>query len=128
DQIKELHQYTFVSNSDAHSLPKIAREYQVIQMEEPSFEELRKSLKNEDGRRIVANYGLDPRLGKYHKTTCEKCYTLVENQYQEICPNCGHQKIVKGVFDRLQELKNTNEKKTNRPPYIHQVPLEFIPG
>src|SRR5690606_21546332 len=34
DQIKELHSFTFVSNSDAHSLPKIAREYQIIKMQE----------------------------------------------------------------------------------------------
>ncbi|MCH1624832.1 endonuclease Q family protein [Ferdinandcohnia quinoae] len=128
DQIQELHNYTFVSNSDAHSLPKIAREYQIIQMEEPTFEEFRKALKNEEGRKIVANYGLDPLLGKYHKTTCEKCYHLIEDVRQEVCPSCGHKKIVKGVFDRLQELKNTEEKGPNRPPYIHQVPLEFIPG
>lgn len=32
DQIEELHQYTFVTNSDAHSLAKIAREYQEIFM------------------------------------------------------------------------------------------------
>ena len=30
DGISELHSYTFVSNSDAHSLGKIAREYQTI--------------------------------------------------------------------------------------------------
>src|SRR5699024_10601815 len=39
DQIAELHDYTFVSNSDAHSLAKIAREYQEIIMEEPTFKE-----------------------------------------------------------------------------------------
>src|SRR5690606_31932063 len=44
DQIIELHQFTFVSNSDAHSLPKIAREYQIIKMQEPTFEELRLAL------------------------------------------------------------------------------------
>ncbi|MFL6554871.1 MAG: PHP-associated domain-containing protein, partial [Bacillus sp. (in: firmicutes)] len=60
DQIKELHDYTFVTNSDAHSLAKIAREYQVMAMKEPTFLELQKALKKEDGREIIANYGLDP--------------------------------------------------------------------
>ena len=76
DQIKELHDYTFVTNSDAHSLAKIAREYQVIAMKEPTFLELKKALKNEDGRKIIANYGLDPLLGKYHKTVCAECLIL----------------------------------------------------
>ncbi|WP_449538374.1 endonuclease Q family protein [Ferdinandcohnia sp. Marseille-Q9671] len=128
DQIKELHQYTFVSNSDAHSLPKIAREYQVVRMNEPTFEELRLALHHKDGREIIANYGLDPLLGKYHRTTCEKCVTIIEDVMVEVCPSCGHKGFVKGVFDRLHELKTSDEPNLNRPPYIHQVPLEFIPG
>ena len=44
DGITELHSYTFLSNSDAHSLGKIAREYQIIAMNEPTFTELRKAL------------------------------------------------------------------------------------
>jgi uncharacterized protein (TIGR00375 family) len=124
DQIDELHQFTYVSNSDAHSLAKIAREYQVIEMNEPTFPELRLALKREEGRGIVVNYGLDPKLGKYHQTTCEKCFNP---HVEELCPKCGHHRIIKGVFDRLSELKNTEEKRGDRPPYIHQVPLEFIP-
>ena len=73
DGIAELHSYTFLSNSDAHSLGKIAREYQTIAMNEPTFTELKKALSHEDGRGIVANFGLDPLLGKYHQTVCEKC-------------------------------------------------------
>lgn len=44
DHIKELHRYTFVSNSDAHSLAKIAREYQIMQLEAPTFKGLEKAL------------------------------------------------------------------------------------
>src|SRR5699024_7041041 len=40
DQISELHRYSFVTNSDAHSLAKIAREYQKVRMQTPSFKEL----------------------------------------------------------------------------------------
>jgi uncharacterized protein (TIGR00375 family) len=127
DQIKELHDYTFVTNSDAHSLAKIAREYQVMEMEEPTFLELQKVLKGEDGRKITANYGLDPLLGKYHRTVCAECLTHV-GQVESICPNCGKGKIIKGVADRILELKTAEKGQTGRPPYIHQVPLEFIPG
>jgi uncharacterized protein (TIGR00375 family) len=127
DQIAELHRYPYLSNSDAHSLGKIAREYQVIRMGAPTFTELKKALKQEDGRTIIANYGLNPMLGKYHRTTCEKCVHPIENVNHH-CPVCGYHKQVKGVFERLQELKSSTNPPKNRPPYIYQVPLEFIPG
>jgi len=128
DQIRELHSYEFVSNSDAHSLPKIAREYQIIRMAEPTFLELKKALHRTDDRKVIANYGLDPLLGKYHKTACEKCFTVPENINEKECQNCGHTGFVKGVADRLQELKSAEVPAQDRAPYIHQVPLEFIPG
>jgi uncharacterized protein (TIGR00375 family) len=127
DQIEELHNYTFVTNSDAHSLAKIAREYQVILMKEPTFRELQKALKQEGGRKIIANYGLDPLLGKYHKTVCAVCLNPAAEEGQ-ICTQCGKSKIIKGVADRILELKTAEQGAKDRPPYIHQVPLEFIPG
>ena len=127
DQLSELHRYSFVTNSDAHSLAKIAREYQKIEMDQPSFRELKFALKHEEGRGIKANYGLDPQLGKYHRTVCAQCFTHAY-QYEEACSQCGSLKKVKGVADRIAELKSEEVFKGFRPPYIHQVPLEFIPG
>ncbi|HEY2421987.1 MAG TPA: endonuclease Q family protein, partial [Neobacillus sp.] len=127
DQIKEIHPYTFVTNSDAHSLAKIAREYQVVSMKEPTFKELQKALKGEEGRKIIANYGLDPQLGKYHRTVCAECLNPAK-QDDQICSLCGKKKIIKGVADRILELKTAEEGPVGRPPYVHQVPLEFIPG
>lgn len=129
DNIVELHTYTYLTNSDAHSLAKIAREYQKIKMEQPSFDELVKALKGEGERGIQCNYGLDPRLGKYYETTCESCFYHIQNE--EVCPNCGHRHFVKGVATRIKELSiNKGEDvhdKRSRPPYVHQVPLQFIP-
>ncbi|MCL6508580.1 MAG: endonuclease Q family protein, partial [Bryobacteraceae bacterium] len=71
DQIAELHRYPYLTNSDAHSLRKIAREYEEVRLAAPTFAELEKALRGEDGRAIVANYGLNPKLGKYHQTVCE---------------------------------------------------------
>lgn len=64
DKISELEDKTFLTNSDAHSLPKIAREYNKIQVNDISFKELCKAIKNEEERKILANYGLDPKLRK----------------------------------------------------------------
>ncbi|WP_147533861.1 endonuclease Q family protein [Bacillus marasmi] len=127
DSLGELHRYTFVTNSDAHSLPKIAREYQVIAMREPSFAEFKKALHQVGGRGIVANYGLDPLLGKYHQSVCANCQTSYSSEATN-CPNCLSTKTVKGVAERILELKTAESSPDDRPPYIHQVPLDFIPG
>ena len=131
DMISELEGKTFVTNSDAHSLPKIAREYNKILLENISFKELVKSLKNEDGRKVLANYGLDPKLGKYHRTYCELCNKPIEGKPPVTkCDTCDSSKVVMGVFDRIEIIKDKPETKspTNRPPYIYQIPLTFVPG
>ena len=126
DQIEELHSYTFVSNSDAHSLAKIAREYQEMEMEEPSFKEFNWALHQVKGRKISRNFGMNPKLGKYHTTVCSKCFEAVTTSH-EICPVCGSKKIVKGVSDRIKELAGTRKNRVRRPPYMYQVPLEYLP-
>lgn len=131
DMISELENKTFVTNSDAHSLPKIAREYNKMRVEDISFKEIVKALKNEDGRKVVANYGLDPKLGKYHRTYCDDCEKTIETKEPvEECPYCGSKNVTFGVFDRIELIKDKNDTKSpeNRPPYIYQIPLGFIPG
>ena len=131
DTISELEDKTFVTNSDAHSLPKIAREYNKMIVEDISFKEVVKALKGEDGRKVLCNYGLDPRLGKYHRTFCDECNQVIETKEPvSVCPKCGSQKVTFGVFDRIELIKDKKESKSpaNRPPYIYQVPLTFIPG
>ena len=131
DEISELETRSFLTNSDAHSLPKIAREYNKMLLDGISFKEVLKALKNEDGRKIIANYGLDPKLGKYHRTFCEKCGKPIEGQAPvTVCPDCDSTKITMGVFDRIETIKDKEKTKSPdfRPPYIYQIPLTFMPG
>ena len=131
DKISELETKTFLTNSDAHSLPKIAREYNKMLVNDISFKEVVKALKNEDGRKIVANYGLDPKLGKYHRTYCDNCNTTIDTKEPvEVCPKCGSDKVTFGVFDRIELIKDkeTTKSPENRPPYVYQIPLTFMPG
>ena len=131
DMISELENKTFVTNSDAHSLPKIAREYNKMQVEDISFKEIVKALKNEDGRKVIANYGLDPKLGKYHRTYCDDCEKAIETKEPvDVCPYCGGKNVTFGVFDRIELIRDKQESKSleNRPPYVYQIPLGFIPG
>lgn len=131
DQISELETRTFITNSDAHSLPKIAREYNKILVEDISFKELLKALKNEEGRKILCNYGLDPKLGKYHRTYCETCDKPIEGEPPIFeCPECHGTNITMGVLDRIVSIRDKEKSisPADRPPYVYQVPLTFIPG
>ena len=138
DRIRELADKKFLTNSDAHSLPKIAREYNTFEMENSSFESFKKVLgyeeeksKSETENRtlnyIVYNNGMYSRLGKYNKTYCDMCECVSEIEDGK-CKKCGSKKIVKGVEDRVLEIadgKSISPK--NRPEYIYKIPLEYIP-
>lgn len=131
DEISELENKTFLTNSDAHSLPKIAREYNKIAMEDINFEEFKKAIYQQEGRKIICNYGLDPKLGKYHRTFCETCQKPIEGKAPiSKCPDCDSKNITMGVFDRIEQIKDKEQTQSpeNRPPYIYQIPLTFIPG
>ena len=147
DRIRELANKKFLTNSDAHSLPKIAREYNTFEMENISFESFKKVLGYEDEIQngdnketksnsknrnktlnyIVCNNGMYSRLGKYNKTYCDMCECVSEIEDGK-CKKCGSKKIVKGVEDRVLEIadgKSISPK--NRPEYIYKIPLEYIP-
>ena len=132
DRIGELADFTFLTNSDAHSLDKIAREYNVLELAAPTFAECALAFARQEGRGVAGNYGLDPRLGKYHRTFCEKCdyFDPAGVVFTERCPRCGSNRIVRGVFDRIDAIADRTEPRHpgHRPAYRHQVPLSFVPG
>jgi len=131
DRIAELAPLTLLSNSDAHSLPRIAREYNVLWLEEANFQEVVWALRRERERKVLANYGLDPRLGKYHRTFCLRCKAIARVAPPVLsCPLCAGREIVKGVLDRIAEIADYPEPRPpgHRPPYYYQVPLQFLPG
>lgn len=132
DFIEELHDITFLSNSDAHSpWPfRLGREFNKLRMKELGFEEIEKALKRESGRKPVLNLGLNCKAGKYHKTACTNCKKKYEMKYAQSvnweCPSCGRN-IKKGVKDRILELGNKEENSPkHRPPYKRLVPLSEI--
>ena len=135
DRIRELADKKFLTNSDAHSLPKIAREYNTFEMENISFESFKKVLGYEDKIQngynklnyIVCNNGMYSRLGKYNKTYCDMCECVSEIEDGK-CKKCGSKKIVKGVEDRVIEIADGKSiSPESRPEYIYKIPLEYIP-
>ncbi len=135
DMVAELAGKTFLSNSDAHSLSKIGREYNLVRMREPTYNELVLALRREGGRAVVGNFGFDPKLGKYHRTYCEKCrLTAHDSPPVTACPRCGAgadgRRVVMGVLDRIYQIRDGDQPAPpdHRPLYRHQIPLENLPG
>lgn len=144
--IPELRKRLFIANSDAHSLDKIGREYNQVVMNAPTFEDLANLLTGQRGK-IVANYGLDPKLGKYHRSFCLNCNSpLTQMPPIDCCPSCGERKnLVVGVLDQIMSIAaiqnavetenskinvghETNKQETKEQTYNYQIPLSFLPG
>ena len=131
DRIRELWGFEFLTNSDAHSPEKIGREYNLLELAAPSYAECAQAFKRLNGRRVLENFGLDPRLGKYHQSCCERCETIFAAALDTpLCPNCGGKKVVKGVADRIEEIADVaaDSHPPTRPTYHYQVPLHMLPG
>jgi len=134
DRLEELHSLTFVTNSDAHSLERIAREYTVMRLAAPNFRELLLAWGRQQGRSVEANYGVDPALGRYHRSFCLRCDRACLGADQAIlkCPTCGameRKDFVRGVYDRILQLSpQPSPSPQHRPPYMMQVPLVQQPG
>lgn len=47
-----------------------------------------------------------------------------------MCETCDSKNITMGVYDRIETIKDKNQTQSpeNRPKYIYQIPLTFIPG
>ena len=126
DTVCELKDFTFLSNSDAHSPwpHRLGREFNQIELKDISFSSIKHAIKHSD---IKANYGLVPNLGKYHMTACTKCFRLTEPDVarkNKMKCECGG-RIKKGVDYRISEISDFKQPKHPdfRPPYIHLMPL-----
>ena len=127
DMITELEDKTFVTNSDAHSLPKIARDYNILLVNDISFKEVVKALKGEDWRKVLCNYGLDPKLGKYHRTFCDSCNQVIETKEPvAVCPFCGSDNVTFGVFDRIELIKDKEWIQISEKKAIKEVVLKVL--
>ncbi|MFH1820946.1 MAG: TIGR00375 family protein [Methanobacteriota archaeon] len=135
DRIAELSDLTFLSNSDAHSPwpDKLGREFNRIGLAEPTYAEVVKAIKREDGRRIYLNVGFDPRLGKYHITACSRCFSQFTMEeaigLRWRCDDCRGW-VKKGVWDRINELASYPEPKhpPHRSSYLKIAPLAEVVG
>ncbi|MDM7935380.1 MAG: endonuclease Q family protein, partial [Methanothrix sp.] len=133
DRIRELSGRTFLSNSDAHSprSNKLAREFNQMEIDCLSYEEICMAIRREGGRRPALNVGLFPEEGKYNRTACTLCFRQFSaSEMDELmgrCPACGG-RIKLGVRDRVDLLADYPEPMhpDHRPPYLHLIPLAEV--
>ena len=124
-KIKELDNISFLTNSDAHSPwpNRLGREFNRLEVKDLTFKDIMKAI---SGNGIKLNVGLDPRLGKYHRTACIKCFTLYKYKdalnFNYKCRVCGG-RMKKGVHDRVEELWDSESLPKERPDYIRIAPL-----
>jgi uncharacterized protein (TIGR00375 family) len=132
DKIKELHRLTFLTNSDCHSPHpvRLAREFNRLQVEDATFEEIKKAVLRSGGRKPVLNVGLPPQEGKYHESACISCFThysFEEAEKRRWKCSCG-KRIKIGVKDRINKKADFKEPihPEHRPAYVHLIPLAEI--
>lgn len=129
--LQESANFTFLSNSDAHSAINIAREYNLLQIADGSFAALKKCLEGDGEGKVLGNYGMDPRMGKYHRSFCPQCEIISDDPPPvRQCGHCGSRQIIMGVYDRIIEIKDYDQPQhaNGRPEYHYRVPLMQIPG
>jgi superfamily I DNA/RNA helicase len=123
-----LDRYTLVSNSDAHSPPKIGREACAFETDQDYFA-MRRAL--ETGQGYAGTVEFFPEEGKYHLDGHRKCGTRLTppetREHGGLCPACGKALTV-GVMNRVEELADRPEGyRPERPAaYRSLVPLPEV--
>jgi DNA helicase-2/ATP-dependent DNA helicase PcrA len=127
-RISSLDRFRLVSNSDAHSPPKIGREATTYETKLDYFSILN-ALKTGEG--FVGTVEFFPEEGKYHMDGHRKCKIRFTPEQTKacggICPVCN-QSLTVGVSHRIDSLadRSLEEVKKHPPPKAAQV-LSLVP-
>ena len=131
-RLSMLDNYAIISNSDAHSPQKLAREATCFNTD-LSFRGMYDALKDRDPTRFTGTLEFYPEEGKYHfdgHRKCDICWKPAQTlDADEICPVCGR-KLTVGVLHRVEKLADRAEGA--RPdvamPFENLIPLPEIIG
>ena len=135
-RVPDLDDLSIVSFSDAHSLPKLARELTIFDGE-LSYDGLVESLRSHDIAYTVEFY---PEEGKYHLSGHRKCGVRYDPEevstIGSACPVCGRAMTL-GVMQRVEDLAQRESTSVvgndgmvtspdGRPPYRSLVSLQQV--
>lgn len=110
-RLSALDRFTLVSNSDAHSPAKLAREANLFNTD-LSYSSISKALENKGTKEFYGTVEFFPQEGKYHYDGHRKCKVCLNPSdtvaASGICPICGR-KITVGVLHRVEELADRED-------------------
>ncbi len=129
-RVSSLDKYRLVSNSDAHSPSKLAREATVFDTE-PDYFSMMNALKT--GKGFLGTIEFFPEEGKYHMDGHRKCDICMEPpetiKHKGICPVC-RKPLTIGVSHRVNDLADRPQKGFTPPSTAGEVysliPLQEI--
>ena len=129
-RVSALERYTLVSNSDAHSPQKLAREANLFDTE-LAYPAIFEALKTGDPTSFVGTVEFFPEEGKYHYDGHRKCGLRWHPQttlaHKGICPHCG-KAVTVGVMHRVEILADRpeGEKPARYQSFQSLIPLPEI--
>lgn len=126
-----LDRYRMISNSDAHSGEKLAREANLFSGE-MSYEGIYRALRGEAlGHKFLGTIEFFPEEGKYHLDGHRNCNVVMEPEETlergGVCPVCG-KPVTVGVLNRVMELADREEpeRPAGAPGFTSLVPLAEV--
>ncbi|MCF8039555.1 MAG: UvrD-helicase domain-containing protein [Desulfohalobiaceae bacterium] len=126
-----LDRYTLISNSDAHSGEKLAREANIFSGE-PAYEAILRAMKHQGlGSKFLGTIEFFPEEGKYHLDGQRKCGVVLDPkeaiQPGRLCPQCN-KPLTQGVLNRIVALADRTQplKPQQSPDFISLIPLQEV--
>ncbi|MDD3284966.1 MAG: endonuclease Q family protein [Patescibacteria group bacterium] len=132
--VSSLDKFLLVSNSDAHSLENLGREANAIMIENFSYDEIYKIIKNKNKKKFLYTIEFYPQEGIYYNDGHRNCKISFDPQQSKknknICPICKKPLTI-GVLNRVMQLADRNENDVDKIknkfiPYKSLVPLKKI--
>lgn len=127
-RVSALDRYQLVSNSDAHSPPKLGREANLLDTD-LSYAGLYNAIQKGEG--LLGTVEFFPEEGKYHYDGHRKCGVCLSPEEAEacdgICPVCG-KKLTMGVGHRIEQLadRKAGYVKERAKKFESLVPLSEV--
>lgn len=145
-RIKELDNRSILSFSDSHSPMKMGRESTVFELQQLTFDNIKKAIMRSSAKdKIAYTVEFYPEEGKYHYTghrNCKIVYSPEDTKKKgKVCPVCGRGLTV-GVMERVEAIASSEENIVSQsgksgvkwitdpgkkhPPFAKLVPLNEI--
>jgi uncharacterized protein (TIGR00375 family) len=127
-RLSALDRITLVSNSDAHSAPKLGREANIFDAS-VSYVAIMESIRTRAG--FLGTIEFFPEEGKYHfdghRPCSVRCSPEETRQNEYRCPACG-KRLTVGVMHRVEKLADRPLGFTppGAPPYHSLIPLQEV--